>query len=448
MFRRFTALFAAASVLSACAATDTFSPRASTYNTEADDLGNELLEVNILRAAQRLPLQFTDITTITGQTTAGGSIGYSTPFIGSPNASSRVLNPSVNGMLQTTFAAVALNTQEFYQGVSSPISAVQASYFVRSITPQELSFNLLFSQVNIYRGDDECKRKGYFSDCVLSFANNPRNIQSSNLFRQTVNYLLRLGLTMEDVKVFNKEFEQDKNGKRLVKFKDADKRDVARFCFRPADDEALKSIVDKTFLCGSTNAQTMLSKLPDENDQQPTISLNPSLISSYAVVIETSKKLQPEDDDPEHPELRRSDYDDRSDAINSKVRKFSGKSVRIEFVSRSTLDIFDYLGAIVSASNRDSRPLGQIRGARDRNIGLPCDISPERDCDPLFAMSSMPNARASSLVYNGQRLYLSSIDGRTGYSNITLSILKRILGLNTSSKSVPTPAIITGNIIQ
>src|SRR4051812_37681881 len=100
--RKVVTLFTAASV-SGCAAVDNFSPRALQYNDEASYTKSSTILMNIVRAAERRPLQFTEYTSAVGQANVSGQIGAAVPLGAIPSSTARtfILNPQISGSAQT-----------------------------------------------------------------------------------------------------------------------------------------------------------------------------------------------------------------------------------------------------------------------------------------------------------------------------------------------------------
>jgi hypothetical protein len=73
------------SALEGCAVVDQYGSRAIEYNEQTTAAKNSIVLLNILRAAYREPLQFTDVTTVTGTASARGSLSADIPVrIGEP----------------------------------------------------------------------------------------------------------------------------------------------------------------------------------------------------------------------------------------------------------------------------------------------------------------------------------------------------------------------------
>src|SRR5215471_10788380 len=82
-----------ASIVSSCGVVDRFSDHSVEYNTQAEAIKNQNLLNNIIRSAYRKPLQFTDLSTITGQVSVSGTAAFTVPF-GGPR-SGFLFSPSV-----------------------------------------------------------------------------------------------------------------------------------------------------------------------------------------------------------------------------------------------------------------------------------------------------------------------------------------------------------------
>jgi hypothetical protein len=115
-------------VLAGCVAVDQYSERAVEYNLEAEQALDQGLLLNVIRASKRRPMQFSSVQSISGTATASGSAGLTVPF-GAGGASYKMgaLGAGLSG--GPTFNVPILDTQEFYQGVMTPISGQLFDYF-------------------------------------------------------------------------------------------------------------------------------------------------------------------------------------------------------------------------------------------------------------------------------------------------------------------------------
>ncbi|WP_257164785.1 hypothetical protein [Bradyrhizobium sp. SRS-191] len=119
-------------LVSGCGAVDHFEPRALQYNQEAATTKSNTILLNILRAAHKLPLQFTEYTTTVGQSSLTGQIAATVPVATVPANAARTftLNPQASGTAQTQLTIQNLNAQEFYYGLQTPLTQQMLATFM------------------------------------------------------------------------------------------------------------------------------------------------------------------------------------------------------------------------------------------------------------------------------------------------------------------------------
>jgi hypothetical protein len=198
-----------------CAIVDSYSGRAVDYNREAESAQEEVLLLNIVRASMRRPMQFTGLQSITGSANAsgavtGGAVGTKqTPYISQfpkilpPANSNTVLssilagNVSGNASLSgsATFTVPVLDTQEFYQGILTPIPLQAFDYYLQQGFPPELLFDLFILKIEVTRRDDGSCRK-------FTFVNSVRDDLQWGQFQTFIDYLIGSGLSAEKVNTF------------------------------------------------------------------------------------------------------------------------------------------------------------------------------------------------------------------------------------------------------
>ena len=132
-------------VASSCGVVDRFSDHSVEYNIQAEAIKNQNILNNIIRSAYRKPLQFTDLSTITGQVSVTGTAAFTVPF-GGPR-SGFLFSPSVTESDTPNFTVAVLNTQEFYKGILGPISPQLISYYISQGFPPNVLFTLLISEI-------------------------------------------------------------------------------------------------------------------------------------------------------------------------------------------------------------------------------------------------------------------------------------------------------------
>jgi hypothetical protein len=109
--------------LFSCVVVDNFAHRSVDYNLQAENSKNKNFLLNVVRSAYRKPLQFTDLTTLTGQATASVTGVFTLPFAANHAAATRVssFSPGATVSGGPNFTVAVLNTKEFYQGILTPL---------------------------------------------------------------------------------------------------------------------------------------------------------------------------------------------------------------------------------------------------------------------------------------------------------------------------------------
>jgi hypothetical protein len=193
-----------------CAIIDNYSGRAVDFNREAEQAQEEVLLLNIVRASLRRPMQFTSLSSVSGSgsvsgtVTGGGLKTNQTPFIApfgitplnSNTALSRILATNVSGNASlsgtATFTVPILDTQEFYQGILTPIPLQAFDYYLQQGFPPELLFDLFVLKIEVTRLDDGSCRK-------FTFQNSVRDDLQFGQFQSFIDYLIGSGLTAERI---------------------------------------------------------------------------------------------------------------------------------------------------------------------------------------------------------------------------------------------------------
>ncbi len=141
-----------AAALAGCAIVDDFSGRAVDFNLQAEQVQEQALVLNIVRASLRRPMQFTGLQSITGTASMSGGSSLSLPFGEATHRPKTAASPDVLGFTGTvsggpTFIVPDLDTQEFYEGMLSPISLQIFDYYLQQGFPKEILFDLFVSKI-------------------------------------------------------------------------------------------------------------------------------------------------------------------------------------------------------------------------------------------------------------------------------------------------------------
>jgi hypothetical protein len=139
----------AAAVLSACGTADQLAGHSLEYNSQAELIKNRTLLINIVRAAYRKPLQFTDLTTINGQLTFDASAVLSVPLWGTSEGNSRLAlgSPAIEASNSPSYTVAVLNTKEFYRGILAPLPMQTLAYYLDAGFPKALVLNLMLADI-------------------------------------------------------------------------------------------------------------------------------------------------------------------------------------------------------------------------------------------------------------------------------------------------------------
>lgn len=132
-----------------CAVVDQYGPRAIAYNVEADQARSALILANVVRAAYRRPLQFSEISSVTGIATAGGTLGATVPIAGTGS----LLSPQLTASGGPNFAFSNLSTQEFYQASATEIDNNTIALMLNQGFSPQVVFPLVISDIYIDGGD-------------------------------------------------------------------------------------------------------------------------------------------------------------------------------------------------------------------------------------------------------------------------------------------------------
>jgi hypothetical protein len=104
--------------------------------------------LNILRAAHRFPMHFTELSTLsaTGTASVGGTLTL--PFATLNNGTSTFSAAPTGTVSESpTFNMAVLETQEFYKGMLAPVSASELSTYLEEGLQAELIFTLAFGEI-------------------------------------------------------------------------------------------------------------------------------------------------------------------------------------------------------------------------------------------------------------------------------------------------------------
>lgn len=509
--------------IAGCAIVDKYSERAVEYNLQAEKTQQQNLLLNIIRASLRRPMQFTGLQSITGTASASGSVtgGYTNahqtpytalfgPTISTPpnnqTALTRIVTGTGSGTASMsggpTFVVPVLDTQEFYQGILSPVSHQIIDYYVQQGFPPEVLFDLFVANVELIVTDGgSCDR--------FTFRNDVRNDLRFGQFQALADYLLSSGFTTERVadriaygppiaasgdKLSATETAQmvDAYSKASAAGLDISSDNGVyrmqrrsshyRFCFAVNGDQrpAWLDITPDAY-CGNAAVRLPSAKaraqavarggtrgdhcppIPDAQGSGDggTSQFHGILLSQ--TFLNRIKQLQ----DAEYAKHNTA-YEDYFP-----INRFQRKHVTFRFQTRSVEGILYYLGEITRQhlapeTGRTSR-LTQVKtGLRYGAMpGTDCDVAENGgnyqskhdlvpllharahdgrpySCENLFVLENGPAADAFYTVsYDGMTYSIPNDPNRAGRSLQVLELVKQLLALNTSAKQLPSSGVIS-----
>jgi hypothetical protein len=457
--------------LPGCAIVDQYSDRAAMYNIEAEQAQEKTILLNIVRASLRRPMQFTTISSIAGSASATGNAGYSLPVnipfrnsagTGSyPAANTWTAGGSVSG--GETFTVPVLDTQEFYQGILKPIPSQYYDLLVQQRYPADLLFNLFIQKVVMRKVKAQGCDGDHTEDCEYTFTNYVSDNENVDEFQMFAHYLLRLGLTTEatgsqkdvplkgamnvNVKFFGSSnligssaqsgaSGQPSGGGAGGSQSAEPAQKNYKFCFSPKD---FPNNIPSEVRCGTTTKSNELGATS-------TSTLAVGILGAGKGRDMTRIAALPECDQP-RPD------DDPLAKFCKIMLKFATQKVSFEFYTKSTQAVIYYLGEVARRQLypdflNDPQPIRKIMisTAQGKDIRLhPCRDEPIDPADLIYCQylfrvenSLVPQLSGSvSGMYNGAGYSVPDYLHGGGYSMTSLEIIKQLLALFSSAKSLP-----------
>jgi hypothetical protein len=444
--------------VSGCVVADGFGTRAVQYNLEADDNRNKTLLINVVRAAYRRPLQFSEVSQVLGTATGTLKADFTLPFTGVPSTATRIFSaaPGVSISGGPNFTVTVQNTKEFYQGILSPIQPQTAAYYLHAGFPKTVLLTLLVSRIE-YGPKNGPKpvlnsvfnRAEYdqFEDLLLALIKAGLDAEQITdpavigppLFDEQLRDIKTLqNLQSQDIKIVRydrpkakADLEKRPDEQRQI-FKDHDhyyqletRKSAYRFCFNPRQLEIALAALTKDYpdiarfvtmkdepaalrpgvLCGATSAERKAPWNPKES--RVSGEHRPLGVDAKQMVVPQSVGS---DVEPNEPEFALS--------------------------MRSVEGIIYYLGEVV---RRELRLDGL-----DSPFTPTVKTGPKYDRDDtLFEVSRGFAGRPSiSVSYDGTDYYVAVDAAGNDRSAQVMEVVIQLLAQNNSAKDLPAPSIL------
>lgn len=417
--------------LASCAIVDKYSSRATNYNLEAEQVLDQGVLLNVVRASERRPMQFTTLATISGSASSQTGVSFSIPF-GDRVTGANVFSPSSNLTVGTqAFVVNVLDNVEFYRGLYAPIPWQIIDYYYHTRFPRLLLFNLFIDQIVVRRIDCD-PNPG--PNCEITLRNYPGDRDDIETFQIFVQYLAALGMKTETLKP----------GRWVDSGKEYDPG-IYRFCFAPDDSGYLARYTGGPGRCGSNPVRPGAD--PKKGSKQNTIVEGP--LRGVALSPELIKKLQ------------------SIEGTGHDWRNFQGKALSLSFYLRSPGSMIYYVGELLRRQIKTDR----LTGAEQRVIQvmtgtkllhkfylascvgdlIPSGLGPSvvpRDeplkCENVFVADrdSGPGAFLS-VEYDGHRYSIPRDEERAGRSMQVISVIRQLMALLVSAKTLPATNVIS-----
>lgn len=401
MIVRSCAALAFAFLLAGCdALVDRIAPRAATYNAEAHNSQMSGVLLNVVRASQRHPLEFTAIVNATGGAQASGNLGLGVTSVGLtvPFAVDAVRTysaaPNVSYQANQNFVVQILDSQEFVSGILKPLDMKTIDYYLQQGFPRGVMLYLIIDRIEVV--DDKGK-------VVRSIDNYPGITQFSefgevvdgfiadNLKTETVTDIVDLGppIPANDIKNADLQMRIDQAGILLERDAKGDYRlrkrvNSVRFCYEGSDGP------DR---CSASQ----------EERQRPR---NVAVAKDGAPAAEAKSFL-----------------------LAPKQQQFARYQYRI--FPRSTEAIIYYLGEVIRYQNADPSGKSLVR----------VPVGRRGDSEPLFVLSpSGVSDPLATITYRGTSYSAPAQGTRTAQ---VVNIVRQLISLNRSAKDIPTTNVLT-----
>ncbi len=397
---RSCAVLALSLLLSGCdAVVDNIAPRAATYNAETHNVQMTGVLLNVVRASQRHPLEFTAVVNATGGAQANASlglgvssVGLTVPF-GIDAIRTYSASPNVGYQANQNFVVQVLDSQEFVSGILRPLDMKTIDYYLQQGYPRGVMLYLIIDRIEVVDDRNRVVRTIDNYPGITQFSEFGEVVDgfiADNLKTETVTDVVDLGppIAASDMRNADLQMRIDQAGILLERDARGDYRlrkriTSVRFCYEGGDGP------DR---CGAAQEERERPRIAAARDGTPAAEAKSFLLAP-------------------------------------KQQQFARYRYRI--FPRSTEAIIYYLGEVIRYQNAD--PTGKFL------VRVP--VGRRGDTEPLFVLS--PDGVADPLAtisYRGTSYAAPASGTRTAQ---VVNIVRQLISLNRSAKDIPTTNILT-----
>jgi len=175
----FGCVLAIALLLSGCATPSQVGDQAVTANAGQEQAHNKTLLLNVVRAYHRMPMHFSKVSAVRLPLGLGNpTFTLPTPF--GPDFTTQIYGLSTQLGIQQGLDTIPLDSQEFMQGITTPVSPSLMLYYLDQGWPQQLILHMFVRSVEIYDDKDEL---------IQRITNYPQNLSEFAAFQSAMDNL-------------------------------------------------------------------------------------------------------------------------------------------------------------------------------------------------------------------------------------------------------------------
>jgi hypothetical protein len=205
-------------LLSGCAFRPAVTADAVSFNRSVEDASNRLILMNILRAAMRMPMQFTELTKVTGSIGGKATFPFTLPFDGKGGEA----GPSFEMSGSDSFDILNLSTQEFMNGIMSPVAPSLFRHFWDQGWTKDLLLHLFVHEARVGNRElqndpSNARELADFTDWVSCVVNSdPQLLSESKRAEQPIVEGIENVSAEEAVAALEKGFRLERHGSRFA----------------------------------------------------------------------------------------------------------------------------------------------------------------------------------------------------------------------------------------
>ena len=421
--KRIGIAFLASLALGGCSLAPLITPAAIEYNQVEEDVNNQILVTNVLRARDNAPLYLAEFQNIhVGITGTIGTGNITVPFGRGkvPNAKSFSALPNASIVSAPTFDATQLDTQQFTLGMLKPVDPITWEYYWhRNYSPDLLLYLFLASinQGTISYSNNPCAAGAAKADCdaYTAFTTKVDTLATNNVYLNIFTTLTpgAPGGTAKALMIADKSytFEQSAPQVAICTMPQGDPRQIAdtftrltRYQIDPCPDAAHAAPPAEAKPAPSSSASLLPSGGASGGPSALGSALSPDDMAMFAC---THRQVV---------QCHRSWAEIQESSVEG-----GG------YVLRSVDGIIRYLGRVQQVVDETAGPDSDKKGVTWTENGAK---------QTLFQLHREPGVDRIAVNYRGQRYYVRQGD-RSDHTLEVLALLSQLINANKNANEIP-----------